>query len=366
MRIIILSSNMTETGGIQRLTASLANSFSKCENVYVHIINSGIKNGKERFELDNRITNIYMGIEPKNLLGLTIFEKLIDNFNTFIKIKRFFKKYEFDDGENIVIALGHSQSCLLPFIIPNKKNIKKIGSQHNPISYNLIYSIIRNISLKKLDKYILLNETMQEDFLKHYNFGNTCIIENPNRINGKKSDLNNKIVIAVGRMTEQKNFETLINMWSDIKEKNINWTLRIIGDGPLREELLNQIKKLNLEDVIELKSFNSNIENEYYKADILAMTSIYEGFGLVLVEAQSCGLPTIAFDCPTGPRNIINDGIDGYLIKNGDAKQFIKKLDDLMNNSEMKFKMGKNAIENSKRFDVETITEKWIKLFNEI
>ena len=167
-------------------------------------------------------------------------------------------------------------------------------------------------------------------------------------------------------MTEQKNFETLINMWSDIKEKNINWTLRIIGDGPLREELLNQIKKLNLEDVIELKSFNSNIENEYYKADILAMTSIYEGFGLVLVEAQSCGLPTIAFDCPTGPRNIINDGIDGYLIKNGDAKQFIKKLDDLMNNSEMKFKMGKNAIENSKRFDVETITEKWIKLFNEI
>lgn len=366
MRIIILSSNMTETGGIQRLTASLANSFSKCENVYVHIINSGIKNGKERFELDNRITNIYMGIEPKNLLGLTIFEKLIDNFNTFIKIKRFFKKYEFDDGENIVIALGHSQSCLLPFIIPNKKNIKKIGSQHNPISYNLIYSIIRNISLKKLDKYILLNETMQEDFLKHYNFGNTCIIENPNRINGKKSDLNNKIVIAVGRMTEQKNFETLINMWSDIKEKNINWTLRIIGDGPLREELLNQIKKLNLEDVIELKSFNSNIENEYYKADILAMTSIYEGFGLVLVEAQSCGLPTIAFDCPTGPRNIINDGIDGYLIENGDAKQFIKKLDDLMNNSEMKFKMGKNAIENSKRFDIEIITEKWIKLFNEI
>ena len=366
MRIIILSSNMTKTGGIQRLTASLANSFSKCENVYVHIINSGIKNGKERFELDNRITNIYMGIEPKNLLGLTIFEKLIDNFNTFIKIKRFFKKYEFDDGENIVIALGHSQSCLLPFIIPNKKNIKKIGSQHNPISYNLIYSIIRNISLKKLDKYILLNETMQEDFLKHYNFGNTCIIENPNRINGKKSDLNNKVVIAVGRMTEQKNFETLINMWSDIKEKNINWTLRIIGDGPLREELLNQIKKLNLEDVIELKSFNSNIENEYYKADILAMTSIYEGFGLVLVEAQSCGLPTIAFDCPTGPRNIINDGIDGYLIENGDAKQFIKKLDDLMNNSEMKFKMGKNAIENSKRFDVETITEKWIKLFNEI
>ena len=366
MRVIILSSNMTETGGIQRLTASLANSFSKRENIDVHIINSGIKNGKERFELDSRITNIYMGIKPKNLLGLTIFEKLIDNFNTFIKIKRFFKKYEFDDGENIVIALGHSQSCLLPFIIPNKKNIKKIGSQHNPISYNLIYSIIRKISLKRLDKYILLNKTMQEDFLNHYNFINTYVIENPNQINSKRSDLNNKTVIAVGRLKEQKNFEALINIWSNIKEKNLNWTLRIIGDGPLKEELLSQIKKLNLEDVIELKSFNNNIENEYYKADILAMTSIYEGFGLVLVEAQSCGIPTIAFDCPTGPRNIINDGKDGYLIENRNTEQFIKKLDDLMNNNEMRWKMGENAFENSKRFDIETITEKWIKLFNEI
>ena len=96
------------------------------------------------------------------------------------------------------------------------------------------------------------------------------------------------------------------------------------------------------------------------------MTSIYEGFGLVLVEAQSCGIPTIAFDCPTGPRNIINDGKDGYLIENRNTEQFIKKLDDLMNNNEMRWKMGDNAFENSKRFDVETITEKWIKLFNEI
>ncbi|MFR2820790.1 glycosyltransferase family 4 protein [Clostridium sp.] len=366
MRIIILSSNMTDTGGIQRLTATLANSFIKKSDIDVHIINTGLKKGKERFYIDDRIENIYMNIEPQNLFGLNIIQKLVDNMKTFYKIKRFFKDYSFSNDKNIVIALGHSQSCLLPYVIPKEDNINIIGSQHNPISYNLIYSIIRQISLKKLDKYILLNETMQEDFLKHYNFGNTCIIENPNRINGKKSDLNNKIVIAVGRMTEQKNFETLINMWSDIKEKNINWTLRIIGDGPLREELLNQIKKLNLEDVIELKSFNSNIENEYYKADILAMTSIYEGFGLVLVEAQSCGIPTIAFDCPTGPRNIINDGIDGYLIENGDAKQFIKKLDDLMNNNEMRWKMGDNAFENSKRFDVETITEKWIKLFNEI
>lgn len=366
MRVIILSSNMTDTGGIQRLTASLSNSFINYQDIDVHIINTGVRKGAEKFNLDYRISNIYMNIEPKNLLGLSIFQKLCDNFKVFVKIKKFFKEYKFDDDKNIVIALGHSQSCLLPYILPNKKNIKKIGSQHNPITYNFVYSIIRKLSLKKLDKYVLLNKTMQEDFLEHYNLNNTCIIENPNQVNSEKSTLNNKVVIAVGRLTEQKNFEALIDIWKEIADKNPNWILRVIGDGPLRDKLLNKIKELKLEDSIELKSFNNNIEKEYCMADILVMTSIYEGFGLVLVEAQSCGIPVIAFDCPTGPRNIINDGKDGFLIEATSNDKFANKLNILMNNKELRDKMGRNAIINSNRFDINIITEKWIKLFNEI
>ena len=366
MRVIILSSNMSETGGIQRLTASLANSFIKYKNIDIHIINSGIKKGNEKFKLDNRINNTYLNIESKDFLGLNLFQKLYYNFKTFIKIKNFFKHYKFEKDKNIVIALGHSQSCLLPYIIPRNRNIKNIGSQHNPITYNFIYSIIRRLSIKKLDKYVLLNKTMQEDFLEHYNFNNTCIIENPNQVNSEKSTLNNKVVIAVGRLTEQKNFEALIDIWKEIADKNPNWILRIIGDGPLRDKLLNKIKELKLEDSIELKSFNNNIEKEYCMADILVMTSIYEGFGLVLVEAQSCGIPVIAFDCPTGPRNIINDGKDGFLIETTRNYEFANKLNTLMNNKELRYRMGRNAITNSNRFNINTITEKWIKLFNEI
>lgn len=364
MRIILLSSNMTETGGIQRLTASLANSF--INKFDVEIINTGHKKGTEKFFLDKRITNTYINLNSKDLIDLNLFQKLFENIKTFFKMKDFFDNYKFDCDKNIVIALGHSQSCLLPFIIPNKNNIKKIGSQHNPISYNLIYSIIRRFSLIKLDKYVLLNESMAIDFLSHYKLNNTYVIENPNEIKVKYSNLDNKVVIAVGRLTEQKQFNVLIDIWRDISFENPNWKLKIIGDGPKKKELNNQIKQYNLEKKIILQEFNEEIEKEYSKSDILVMTSKYEGFGLVLVEAQSCGLPVVAFDCPTGPKSIINNNEDGFLIENMNLEQFTSKLNILIKDSKLREEMSKKAIKNSKRFNIETITKKWIELFENL
>lgn len=366
MNIVIFSSNMSEVGGIQRLTATLGNSFIKQNNINVYIINTGIKKDKEKFDIDKRIENLYMNIEVKDLLGLNILQKLFNNIKIFYKVRKFYKSYSFGDEKNVVIALGHSQSCLLPFVIPKRKNIKIIGSQHNPITYNKIYSLIRKLSLGKLDKYILINKAMQENILEHYNLNNTCVIENPNQINSEISNLKNKVVLAVGRLTEQKQFDVLIDIWNMTYKSNKEWKLKIIGEGPLRHKLLDKIKEYKLEDSVILQEFNENIGEEYRNASILAMTSKYEGFGLVLVEAQSCGLPTISFDCPTGPRNIINDGKDGFLIKNGDISDFSKKLSKLMNYNELIEQMSKKAIDNSKRFDIEIITKKWIKLFDEL
>ena len=366
MNIIIFSSNMSEVGGIQRLTATLANSFIKQNNNKICIINTGIKKGRDKFYIDERVENLYMDIAVKDLQGLNILQKLFNNIKIFYKIRKFYKNYTFGDEKNVVIALGHSQSCLLPFVIPKRKNIKIIGSQHNPITYNKIYSLIRKFSLKKLDKYILINKTMQDDILEHYNLSNTYVIENPNEMNAEISDLKNRVVLAVGRLTEQKQFDVLIDIWNMICRKNKEWKLKIIGEGPLRDKLLEKIKEYKLDDSIILQDFKENMSEEYKNADILVMTSKYEGFGLVLVEAQSCGLPTIAFDCPTGPRNIINDGKDGYLIKNNDLNEFSIKLNYLINNINLINKFSKNAIENAKRFDIDSITDKWIKLFNEI
>lgn len=366
MRIIIISSNMSEVGGIQRLTATLANSFINEIDGEVHIINNGIKKGKEKFYIDRRIKNIYTNIEYKDLDNKSALKKLLANYSIYLKIKKFYKQYKLHDKMNIFIAMGHTQSCLLPYVIKKDENVRLIGSQHNPISNKKIYYMIRKMTLNKLDKYVLLNNSMQSNLLNIYNLKNTCVIENPNQINSKISKGNNNTVIAVGRLTEQKQFNKLIDIWKKVSETNPTWKLKIIGDGPLKNELNKQIAYYGLESTVCIKNFNDNIEEDYYNADILAMTSKYEGFGLVLVESQSCGVPTIAFDCQFGPKNIINNGEDGYLISNNDSDEFANKLEILMKDKVLRNKLSEKAIINSKRFDIKVITKKWLKLFDEI
>lgn len=368
MKVILLGSNMTDTGGIQSLVATLANSFVNHKDITVDIINTGVKKGKEKFYLDEKIKCNYIGVEFPDLSKFNLFQKLRFNIGLYRSIKRYFRNYPLDDEKNIIIAFGHTFSCILPFIVKKSENIKLIGSQHNPISYNKIYSIIRKIALKRLDKYILLSEFMEKDLLNNYKLTNTEVIENPNTIVNLygKSSSKNRVVISVGRLTEQKGFDTLIDIWSNICTKYPNWKLKIVGDGPLKDELFNKIKINDLEESITISGFTEDISNEYVHSDILAMTSRYEGFGLVLVEAQSCGLPTIAFDCPFGPRNIINDGHDGYLIKQNDIQDFIKKLETLMEDDKLRSEYSENAIKNAKRFSIDEISNKWIKLFNTI
>lgn len=368
MKIILLASNMTETGGIQRLVSVLANAFVEYKDIEIDIVNTGIKNGVEKFHLNKNIKCNYIGIKTPDLLNYSLLKKLIYNFKSFLRIKSYFKNYDFKNKKNIVIAFGHTSSCMLPFIIKKKRNIKLVGSQHNPISYNKIYSIIRNISLKRLDRYIVLNDTMKEDVLLNYKLSNIDVIENPNTLSNSnnKKILENKLVLAVGRLTEQKGFDILIDIWKVISIKHSDWKLKIVGDGPLKYQLLNQVKKLNLEEYVTIEGFTQDICDKYNEASIYAMTSRYEGFGLVLVEAQSCGLPTISFDCPFGPRNIINNNIDGYLINQNDKYKFIEKLSELMSNDKLREKYSINAIQNSKKYNIRTISNKWIKLFEEL
>ena len=366
MKIIMLGSNLSEIGGVQSLTVTLANEFIKDKNIDIDMINTGIKFGKEKYDLDSRINCKYINVKFGNRRNLTIINKLFHAIYEFIKIKNFFKHYNFDTEGNVIITFGHSTSCILPLLIKKKKNIKLVGSQHNPISDGFLYSLIRRKILCKLDKYILINKSMQEDLLKKYYLKNTMVIENPNTLipNGRGSQTN-KRVLAVGRLTDQKNFSELINIWNDIKDKLKGWKLSIVGEGPLKEDLVNQIKELNLSNDIYIENFTEEIEKEYVKSDILAMTSRYEGFGLVLVEAQSCGVPTIAYDCDFGPRNIINDGVDGYLIENKNKKKFGDALVELINDENKRKKFSEVSINNSKRFSIEAVVEKWQEMFRE-
>lgn len=166
---------------------------------------------------------------------------------------------------------------------------------------------------------------------------------------------------------DEKRFLNLIEIWEIIQkeEKYQDWKLHIVGDGDFKEILMNKIAQKNLQDSIILKPFTKEIDKEYLSASIYALTSRAEGLPTVLLEATSFGLPCIAFDILTGPSDIIEDCKSGFLIKDDDLQDFAKKLKILIDDEELRKKMGRIAKQISKeKFSKEAIMQQWLDLFN--
>lgn len=176
------------------------------------------------------------------------------------------------------------------------------------------------------------------------------------------STCNAKRVIAVGRLTPVKGYERLIKIWKIVHTKHPDWRLDVFGDGSLKKYLSTFISDNNIKN-ITLHGVTHNISLEYANSSICALTSYYEGFSLVILEAMRHGVPCIAFDCPNGPRNIIINNKSGYLIKDGDIKLFAERLCNLIENQQLRKLFSNAAIERSKVFDIDIIMEQWKALF---
>ena len=154
-------------------------------------------------------------------------------------------------------------------------------------------------------------------------------------------DYNSQIVVSAGRRCPEKNFERLEQLWGKVQETHPDWQLKIHHD-------------------------TKDMVSAYLEGSIFVMTSRFEGFGMVLIEAMTCGLPCIAFDCPHGPRDIIEDVKTGYLIPYDDDDMFIEKLTYLMAHPEVRSQMGKAAKESVKRFSQENIMNKWKDIYSQL
>ncbi len=175
----------------------------------------------------------------------------------------------------------------------------------------------------------------------------------------------NKRVIAVGRYSSEKDFASLIHIWSKIEPKHPEWELEIVGDGYLRKSFEDLISSLHLKRVL-LSHPTADIQSKYLSASCLAMTSRYEGFGMVLIEAMAHGLPVIAYDCPYGPREIIRDKQSGFLIPPNNRSLYRESLELLMDNSDLRTSMGIEALRSSERYSMNSVMEQWIQLFESL
>ena len=175
-----------------------------------------------------------------------------------------------------------------------------------------------------------------------------------------------KRIIAVGRLHAQKGFDLLIQSWQLIAARHPDWQLVVYGHGGDLQKLQQQLEKAGLTSSMTFAGATDNIYKEYQNSAFYVMSSRYEGWGLVLVEAMSCGLPCVSFDCPYGPSDIIRDGEDGFLVENGNIQQLAEKMELLINNKELRERLGVQARLNAARFTSDNIMPQWTKLFETI
>lgn len=348
MRIALLVLDITYVGGIERVVSNLSNLFVK-KGHSVEII-SCFKSNEKAFYKINKEVNI-------NYLNYEKFTKKM-YFKMYKKLKLYLK----ESNADIIISFSTNINIFLAKLRKNFKNIV-IASEHAQFNaHNIIIRGFKRIYYNNLDCIVTLNKT-DENYYKNFISKTKCI---PNAVSVlKKSDTikRKKMIFAAGRLHKDKGFDQLIMAFNLISKQNLEWTLEIAGEGPEKNNLLNLIKENNLEKQVKIIPFQECIDKNFKEASIYAMSSRQECFPMVLIEAMSTGLPVISYDCPNGPRDIIKDKEDGILVKLNDIQGYSNYLNYLIQNKEVRKRLGREAKKNIKRFEEEKISEKWKDLF---
>jgi len=175
-----------------------------------------------------------------------------------------------------------------------------------------------------------------------------------------------RTVIAAGRLTPQKGFDLLIEAFHRVHERHPDWELAIFGEGRLRKELTEQIKTLGLGGHVHLRGVTRQLDSELGRASVFALSSRFEGLPMVLLEAMDSGLPVIAFDCPTGPAEVVEDGVNGLLIPKEDTTALAEGLCRLIKDEKLRVAMGRAARTTSSRYAIPAVAESWERLFQEL
>jgi glycosyltransferase involved in cell wall biosynthesis len=275
---------------------------------------------------------------------------------------------------DVVISMFCNDASFIPSIKDGSKKILEIHfSRFKRLQYGRkgLWKLADEYRSKldakvaaRFDRFVVLTD---EDKEYWEGLKNMCVIGNARSfVLQKPAELDNKKVIAVGRYSYQKGFDRLISAWHRVCQQKNDWTLHLVGDGELREELQKQIEELNLGDKVILGKAVTDMPTVYQEASILAMTSHYEGLPMVLLEAQAAGLPIVSFECKCGPKDVIEDGVDGFLVKEGDTDALAEKLLLLMDDEMLRKKMGGVAFSRSDRYAEDRIMQQWTDLFDDV
>ena len=371
-KVSILSLHLSY-GGIERAVVSLANYL--CDYYDVEIACTYKINEESSFKLNKKVKVKYLTDVVPNRKEFKEALKSAEFSNAFkegiksLKIlklrKNSMRDYILNTDSDVIISTRVLFNKILSKY--KKKNVLTIAWEHNHYHGDMKYARDVVKSAKNLDYFVLVSNNLKEFYEERLSSSKCKCIFIPNTldsITNKSSELKEKRLISVGRLSKEKGYLDLLSIAKEIFKEHKDWSLDIIGDGVEREKLESYIKHNDLSKNVKLHGFKDRdyINVLLSKSSIYLMTSYTESFGIVLIEAMNYGLPLVAFSDAEGAREIINDNINGYLVENRDKEEYIRIVNNLIDNYELRVKLGKESKKDSKNYDPEIVYKKWIDL----
>ncbi|MDR1764351.1 MAG: glycosyltransferase family 4 protein [Dysgonamonadaceae bacterium] len=378
--VYLLPGGIYSPGGTDRITILKANYFSEVMGYDITIVTTEQMGRPVFFPLSEKVRQCHLDIGIHINFGKENYiQKCISRFLKTRQYRRELKKLLYSLKPDITVStLGLDIDFLNSF----DDGSIKIGELHFPGNFrqqmarklsdafipNLVAKIrTQNMkrACKQLSRLVVLTNEEKECWADSRN-----IEVIPNALSyypPSVSTCKNRKAIAVGRLAYEKGFDMLIDSWKKVHERFPDWELNIFGGGDQRENLQNQIIANNLDGVVHLHEPVKDILDRYLEHSMFLFPSRYlEALPMVLLEAESCGLPLAAFDAPCGPKDIIAEEKNGFLIKTGDIDALSEKICTLIESDELRKTMGSAAREHSLLYNEEAVMKQWITLFNSL
>ena len=370
MKIIYCIACTCHSGGMERVLTNKANYLAR-HGYEVVVVTTDQRGKRPFFPLEPSIRCIDLGINYDENNGKSFLNKLLHYPVKQALHRKRLKAVLMKERPNVTVSMFNNDAGFIPGIKDGSAKLLEIHfSKFKRLQYgrkglwrlaDRWRSKQDEKTVRKFDRFVVLTE---EDKAYWGNLPNIMVI--PNAISGIPAGtalLENKRVIAVGRYTYQKGFERLVDAWHLLASRFPDWKLDIIGEGEERPLLEQRIHFYGLDGQVTLTRPTQEIGKVYQEASILASSSRYEGLPMVLLEAQAFGLPIVAFQCKCGPKDIVSDGMNGYLVPEGDTAGMAQRLEILMKDEALRKRMGLKAKESASRFNEEAIMEKWMNTF---
>lgn len=359
--ICFIDADLSILGGAEKVMLNISKELSK--NYNVHLISIWSKNENIPFKIPNSIHCMVLNKGSGRRRDVYL--------KSFFKLIKYIKKEKIE-----TVFLINTYSASFVSLLKKFLNVKFVFCDHGAVSNELDKKFNmkhRNSASKKCDITVTLTQRNIDDYKTIFKTPASKLVCIPNWISddvidvaSSKYNIKSKKIITVGRFSKEKGYDMLIDIANEVLKKHPDWTWDIFGDGETFDQVEKSINKYNINDKVLLKGQSNDIYHKYRDYAIYVMTSYREGLPLVLLEAKVNRLPIVSFDCITGPREIITDKLDGFLINCYDKKEMSNKICDLIENDDLRQNFSDNSFNNIEKFNKNHILKKWVEIIENL